>query len=66
MNDEKKNQNLENEKRNLTTDQRTPNVDPALNAATHGTENARPMHPGHAEEPVEATGRKSDTSWKEK
>lgn len=36
----------------------------AFKAATHGTDQAKPGHPGHAEHAREPTGRHADETWK--
>lgn len=36
----------------------------AFKAATHGTDQAKPGHPGHAEHSREPTGRHADDTWK--
>ena len=38
--------------------------DRTFRAATHGVDDAKPVHPGHAEVASESTGRKADDDWK--
>lgn len=59
------NRSIEREQEQRQREQDAPGTpEEAFKAATHGTDEAKPSHPGHVEHAKEPTGRHADEIWK--